>query len=416
MPVPDDADVVVVGAGLAGLAAAGAVQRAGRSVVVLEAADGVGGRVRTDLVDGFRLDRGFQVLLTAYPEVSSQLDVAALDLRAFDPGSMVWSGRRMHSLGDPTRRPGMLLSSAVAPVGSVLDKVRLAGLLHRLRKVDPVSLLQAPDVTTLTALRDLGFSTRIIDRFFRPLLGGIQLDPRLSASNRMASIILRCLATGDSAVPAMGMQAIPDQLASALAVGTVHLDTPVASVAPGVVTIGDGRAVRARRVIVATDGPRAAGLLGDRVPLTASRVVSCVWFAAPAAPIGSRLIVLDGTLTGPALNVAVMTNVAPEYSTDGRALVAAACPAIEMMGDELAVAVKRQLRGWWGPAVDGWTTLRTDTIHHGQPDSQPPFRPKQPVGLGDGLFVCGDHRDTPSIQGALFSGRRTGEAVVASLA
>lgn len=414
-PLPDDVDVVIIGAGMAGLAAARVVQQAGRSVVVLEAADGVGGRVRTDIVDGFRLDRGFQVLLTAYPEVASQLDVAALDLRAFDPGSMVWLGRRMHSLGDPTRLPGMLLPSAVAPVGSVLDKVRLARLLHRLRRADPVSLLQAPDITTLTALREMGFSTRMIDRFFRPLLGGIQLDPRLSASNRMASIILRCLATGDSAVPALGMQAIPDQLAGRLAHGTVRTSMPIASVAPGVVTASDGRTVRARRVIVATDGPAAAALLGDRVPLPASRLVSCVWFAAPVAPIDARLIVLDGTLAGPALNVAVMTNVAPEYSADGRALIAAACPAIEMMGDELSVAVKRQLVGWWGPAVDSWTALRTDTIHHGQPDSQPPFPAKQPVSLGDGLFVCGDHRDTPSIQGALFSGRRTGDAVVASL-
>ena len=413
---PDRVDVVVVGAGLAGLAAAVAVQRSGRSVAVLEASNGVGGRVRTDLVDGFRLDRGFQVLLTAYPEVERQLDVPALSLRPFLPGSMVWSGRRMHSVGDPTRKPSMLLSSAVAPVGSVLDKLRLARWLHRLRRADPVALLQGPDVSTLSRLHDLGFSARMIDRFFRPLLGGIQLDPRLTASSRMAEIILHCLAVGESSVPALGMQAIPDQLAAGLSPGTVWLDAAVAQVSPGQVRLADGRVVHAERVVVATEGPAAAQLLGhSAVPSPGSRLVSCVWFAAPLPPIKQRLIVLDSTLTGPALNVAVMSNVAPEYAPAGQALIAAACPAIEMVGDELAVAVKRQLRGWWGSAVDEWRVLRTDTIRHGQPDSQPPFHPKQPVSLGAGLFVCGDHRDTPSIQGALFSGRRTGEAVVTSL-
>jgi phytoene dehydrogenase-like protein len=418
-PLPDSTDVVVVGAGLAGLAAARVAQSAGLAVVVLESSDGVGGRVRSDLVGGFRLDRGFQVLLTAYPEVTAQLDLPALQLRPFLPGSLVWTGSRPYAVGDPLRRPSMLLPSALAPIGSLRDKMRLAKLLQRVKSADPRELLRGADISTLESLEAQGFSPRIVERFFRPLLGGIQLDPTLSGSARMSDVVLHCLANGDSAVPAMGMQAIPDQLAARLTPGTVHLSAAVASVAPGEVRLIDGRRVVAQRVIVATEGPVAARLLAERhVVDPGSRQVGCVWFQAPAPPVPQALIVLDGVRSGPALNVAVMSNVAPEYVTADapakHALVAAACPATADV-DDLKAAVRTQLRGWWGPQVDQWKVLRVDTIAHGQPQQQPPFSPKRRQALGDGLFVCGDHRDTPSIQGALYSGRRCGEAVVVGI-
>jgi protoporphyrinogen oxidase len=411
----EQVDVAVVGAGLAGLAAATRLRSAGRSVLVLEASDGVGGRVRTDEVDGFHLDRGFQVLLTAYPELHRQLDLDALHLRPFDPGALVWCEGKLHRVGDPLRQPGAVLASALAPVGSVADKARLAALLLRLRRADPRELLRGEDIPTMEALRSTGFSERMIDRFFRPLIGGIQLDPELSASRRMFDVVLRTLAVGSSAVPAAGMGAIPAQLVAALPGDAIRLSTAVTSVEPGRVRTVQGATINASQVVVATEGPAAADLLG--LAPVASRPVACVWFAADAAPFTRRLIALDGARSGPALNVAVMSNVAPEYSSDGRAVIAAACPSIGADGtvrSDLVDDVRRQLRTWFGPVVDRWAHLRTHVIAHGQPDSSPAFAPKRRVSLGDGLYVCGDHRDTPSIQGALFSGRRCAEELLAT--
>lgn len=401
-------DVIIVGAGLAGLAAARTLTRAGKSVVMYEASDGVGGRVRTDIVDGFRLDRGFQVLLTAYPELQHQLDVDALDLRAFEPGALVWLGTRGHVVSDPFRRPTQLLSTAFAPIGSLADRVRIVGLRRRVRKGAAAHLLRGPDVATSDSLRASGFSAKIIGRFFRPLVGGIQLDPSLSTSNRMFEIIFRSLSEGDSAVPALGMGAIPEQLAAALPGDVIRLNSPVCAVAPGCVTLFDGTIARARTVVVATEGPAASALLG--LPHVGSRSAGCVYFAADSAPTDKRLIVLDGANSGPALNVAVMSNVAPTYAPAGKHLIAAALPGV-IEGD-LESMVRAQLRAWWGDQVNSWTHLRTYRIAHGQPDQAPPFAPKQRVSLGNGMFVCGDHRDTGSIQGALFSGRRTAEAVL----
>ncbi len=409
--LPKHAEVVVVGAGLAGLAAARVLHRAGRDVVVIEASDAIGGRVRTDVVDGFRLDRGFQVLLTAYPEMHTQFDLEALELRRFEPGALVWNGTSTHLVGDPIRRPRTLLKTGLAPVGTVADKLRILGQRIRLQRATAPELLRQDDIGTLSALREQGFSDRMIEGFFRPLVGGIQLDPSLQTSRRMFDVILRSLIEGDVAVPALGMGAIPAQLAGHLPAGVIHLDTEVVGVAAGEVSLAGGATITASCVIVAVEGPRASSLLG--LPPVESNPATCVWFAAAAAPIPHRYIVLDGTGVGPALNTSVMSNVAPEYAPPGSALIAAACPGVN--DPDIEPAVRAQLRSIWGPTVGTWRHLRTDAIAHGQPRQHPPFSPKQRIALGDGLFVCGDHRDTASIQGALYSGRRCGEAVAASL-
>jgi len=410
-PLPTSADVVIVGAGLAGLVAAKVLEQHGVSPVLLEASDAVGGRVRSDNVDGFILDRGFQVLLTGYPEIYRHLDIAALDLQLFEPGAVVWREGKGHVVGDPFRRPKTLASTSLAPIGTLGDKARIAKFRATLKSADPRELLRGDDVPTATALRAMGFSSKMIDRFFRPLVGGIQLDPNLATSRRMFDVIFRTLATGDSAVPARGMGEISHQLAAQLKTTSLHLNTAITSVTPQSVTVAGGHTITAQRIVVATEGPVASQLLG--LPHVSSRSAGCVYFSAPIAPVNGAYVVLDGTGQGPILNVAVMSHVSSQYAPANQHLVAAALPGV--CDGDLEGAARSQLRRWWGAQVDDWRHLRTYRIPHGQPGQDAPFSPKKRVSLGDGLFVCGDHRDTGSIQGAMYSGRRTAEAVLENM-
>jgi len=408
MVPPITTDVVVIGAGLAGMSCASHLHRAGSSVHVVEASDGVGGRVRSDIVDGFILDRGFQVVLTEYPELHRQLDVSALDLQLFSPGAAVWLNGKAHVVSDPFREPLSTVSTVTAPIGSVIDKTRIALLRLRLGRRTSPQLLRGEDITTLDALRKAGFSPKMIDRFFRPLVGGIQLDPTLSASRRMFDVVFKALGSGSAGVPAHGMHRISEQLRSQLPPDAVSLSTRVMSVNSDGVTLQDGSSIKAKKVVVATDGPTASQLL--QLPVVESRSVSCVYFATAKAPVDHKYILLNGEHNGPALNVAVMSNVSHHYAPEGQHLVAAAVP--QSLDNNLEIEVRDQLRSWWGSQVDEWKHLASYRIPHGQPDQSPPFSPKQRVRLTESLFVCGDHRDTASIQGALFSGRRCAEAIL----
>jgi phytoene dehydrogenase-like protein len=412
-----DTEVVIVGAGLAGLAAALELTAAGRACTVLEAADAPGGRVRTDVVDGFQLDRGFQIMLTGYPELQRLFPegpFAELDLRRFGPGALVQVGGRRVRVADPRRRPDALWDTLRAPVGSLADKVRLLAVVADISRGPAAALLQREDVSTLERLRQAGFSELMIERLWRPLAGGIELDPTLAVSRRRFDIVLRMLAGGDAAVPARGIGAIPDLLAARLPVGTVRFDTPVAALDGTTAVLADGTRVTGRCLVVATDGPTAARLLD--LPAPESLAAACCGFAADEAPVDEPYLVLDGDGTGPVRNLVPLSVVAAEYAPAGRALVAAAVPGPDALAADLETGVRRQLRGWFGGVVGSWELLRVDVITHGQPAQLPPFTTAQPIALGDGRFVCGDHRDTASSQGALFSGRRTARAVARSLA
>lgn len=406
-----DADVLVVGAGLAGLACALHCADAGLTALVLEASDAPGGRVRTDRVDGMLLDRGFQVYDTAYPESRRVLDHAALDLRALTPGALVCVGGGRHRVSDPRRRPQDALATLRAPIGSLRDKAAIGLLALGVAVLPPGRLLRRPDVTTREALRSAGVGDTAVDRFLRPFLSGVLLEAELTTSRRFSDLVLRSLARGDQALPAAGMQAIPQQLAERLPAGSVHCSSPVAEVRPGGVTLASGRRLRARAVVVATDPP-AAGRLLPGLPVPRMHRVTTHYHLAPEPPTPDPVIVLDGESRGPLANSVLLTAAAPTYAP-GRHLVSSSAVRDP---DASGAEVRRHLAVLHGPAAAGWEHVTTYDVRVGTPAQPPPAgRLRRPVRLEPGLYVAGDHRDSGSIQGAMVSGRRAAKAVAADL-
>lgn len=410
-------DVIIVGGGLAGLSCALRLREIGVPFRILEASDGIGGRVRTDVVDGFRLDRGFQVLLTAYPEARRMLDFPPLGLKPFYHGALIRVAGRFQRVVDARRHLLAGIASWFGGLGTFRDKLRIASLVATTRAGSIDGQFEKPEGLTLDQLRWAGFSDSMIDRFFRPFFGGIFLERDLVTSSRMFRFVFRMFAEGDAAVPNMGMGEIPKQLASRLPPDAVRLNALVEQIESGRVALRGGETMAAKAVVVATEAPAADMLLGARLKKRPSRGVTCLYYAAQRSPVGEPILVLNADDPGPVNNFAVMSDVAPGLAPPGAALVSVSVLGVPNDNDAtLESAVRAQLTRWYGSAVAGWRLLRTYRIAHALPDqTAPALDPvEKPVSLGDGLFICGDHRETASIHGAMHSGWRAAQAVAES--
>lgn len=410
--------IVIVGAGLAGLACARVLAAAGRQFTILEASDAVGGRVRTDAVDGFLLDRGFQLFLPAYPEARRVLDYDGLDLRPVYRGADVFVKDRFHRLADPLVHPLTALQGFRDEIVTLRDKWTMLLLRKEVfgMRAPPRELAE---METEDYLREFGFSETIIDRFFRPFFGGVFLEKDLRTSARMLLFLFAMFDRAGSALPARGMQAIPDQLAVALPPGSLRLNAPVSGVRAGDVTLDSGEVLHADHVIVAVGEEVAHRLLpqtGGAAPLP-SRSTTCIYYAATDLPPGEPILHLDGDGRGPVNSVTVLSRISPHYAPPGQHLISASILGTPSSA-ELQMVVCDQMRRWFGEGVVAkWRHLRTYQLRHAQPEARQ-------LRLGDGplpamiepgLYRCGDWCEDVSINGALLSGRRAGEAVMRAL-
>ncbi|WP_433535193.1 FAD-dependent oxidoreductase [Micromonospora sp. CA-249363] len=406
-----ETDVVVVGGGLAGLAAARRLHRAGVPWRLLEAGGRLGGRVATDVVDGYLIDRGFQVLNTAYPRLGTLLDTERLNLGYFTSGVLVRRGDELLRLVNPLREPTGGPRTALAGVGSLLDRLRFAALATGAATLPVSRLLAAPETTTETALRRAGLSDAIIEELLRPFLSGVFIDRELATSSHVFAMVLRSFARGRIGLPAEGMAALPRAIADPLPVDLLDLDTPVAQVAPGLVRTQAGD-IRCRAVVVAVDPPAAAALLPA---LTTVRMHSYTTYyhSAPEPPLAEPILLVDGDRREIVANTVVLSTAVPTYAPADRHLVATSVVGPTAPPEP---TIRAELTRLYGRSTADWTHLTTVSVPDALPAAPPPQgRLRKPVVLGQGLFVAGDHRDSPSIQGALASGWRAAGAVLEEL-
>jgi glycine/D-amino acid oxidase-like deaminating enzyme len=409
----DAPDVAVIGAGLSGLICARALEESGMVVRVLERSDRVGGRIGTDHVDGYRCDRGLQWFDASDPDVRANLDVSALNPRQIQRGVVLAHPEGYRILQGSQ---ASLIAVMRAGLGDPQDIARLVRWTEPLRRPRD-RVLHGTDMTLAESLDRFEISARIREQVLHPLVRLLFADESLDTSYQYAMLVMQGLVFGTPSLPALGMQALPDQVARSL-------ETPIER---GVRVIGLERdtgtgvrihtadeEVRARAVVVATDPGAAAAMLGlGAVPM---RSLTTWWFSTEVSPTSLRIPFVNplGPGAGPVSHALVVSNVAPRYAPAGRHLVAAA--SLGPGGRQVETAVRDQLaQVFRNPSVAGWDLVARHESTRAWPAVRPPLIVHRDVDLGDGVFVAGDHRETGGIAAALRSGRRAAAAVLDDL-
>lgn len=409
-----ESNIYIIGAGISGLIAALELEKLGFSPVIIEASDEVGGRVRTDKVDGFLLDRGFQVLLTAYPEAQRYLDYDLLNLKYFDPGAIILKPGSTLKIHDPLRNPSKAISMAFSDVGTLKDKVKMFLLTQELKKKTDAEIFTGPNTSTLQFLTDYGFSSKIIDNFFKPFFKGIFLENDLSTSSRMFRFVFKMFAEGQAAVPALGMQVIPEQLKSRLLRTQIRFSQKVKSLQGTKIELESGELIQADAIIVACRPDLLIPQLqGQTKPY--KKVIN-IYYSLAKSFIAQPMIGLlpdDQFLTN---NLVFMTDVSKSYSNNDRALLSVSITKPVTLDDKLAKLVAIELSAITNINAEFFEHVKTYEIHDALPDVEDMSvtLPATSSKIYDNVFLAGDHMLYGSLNAAMTSGRKAAEALILS--
>jgi phytoene dehydrogenase-like protein len=403
-------EVVIVGAGVAGLTCAKYLLDAGIEPLVLEASDAVGGRVRTDVVDGFLLDRGFQILLTAYPEAQRLLNYNALNLKAFRSGALIRYQDDFKTVSDPFKEPTELLKTLFSPIGSLFDKLKVLQLSNEVKTVPTDEFFNESDCDTLSYLQQYGWSEQMIETFFKPFFGGVFLENELSTSSQFFRFVFKQFYNGDAVIPAAGVQAIPQQIADLLPKNVIKLNTTVSRIDKNTIYLTDGQAITTKKIVIAADAHRA-DLLLNRPAERQYNVTTCTYFAAPRSPLSTKMLALNPNRLSAVHNLCVPSDVAPTYAPEGQSLVSVSTQGLSFVDEpKLTAQIVRELTDWFGEEVTTWRHLKTYHI----PESLVKYNPNSPksqLQIADNLYQCGDQTAYPSLNAAMATGRIVAEMI-----
>lgn len=405
-------DAIIVGAGVAGLVAAKELESYKLKTLILDAAPQVGGRLQSEQYKGFTLDRGFQVLLSAYPMVGKHLDLKALKVRSFASGAFLFNGLKTIKVQDVNRNPGALLGMLFSSVGTISDKLKMARLRKEVMSLKVEEIFEKEDQSTYRYLRSFGFSKKIINRFFKPFFGGIFLEFELNTSARQFLFVFKMFAEGEALLPADGIAAVAEQLKAQLKQSEFRLNCPVKEVVPQKVILDDGEEIEAQQVIVATDPqkllPQLEGSLDWNQTLQ-------VYFEGPAGAFSKKLISLSFGSDSLINNVACLSAVQPTYAPLGRHLYSISLKRDPGLSEsQLTESILKELRPLLEQSAQEWKYIRSFKVQKALPqvDQVVYERPFEESRLMDGIYLAGDFLLNPSLNAAMLSGELAAKALI----
>jgi len=409
----EDYKIHIIGAGVSGLIAAKVLEDNGFSPVLIEASDRVGGRVKTDNINGFQLDHGFQVLLTSYPVAQKYLDFDALDLQRFLPGASIFKNQSQKIIGDPLRDISLLFPTLFSGIGSMSDKLKIVKLNRNLKKKSIVDIFSEKEKTTYSYLVDYGFSAEMIADFFTPFFSGIFLETKLETSSRMFEFVYKMFGEGDAAIPKAGMEAIPKQLLTNLHNTTFKFNTKVTSVKEGEITLDDDTKLESQFTIIATEASNLVANLKNQ----ATKWKSCytLYFETDGKKIQKKLIGLipqKGTLVN---NIFYPTSLDTLSKPNKELLSVTVIDNQNLASEQLIERVKIELKELCG--IEDCSFIKQYYIPMALPklnDLRYDMFPSE-TRLTASLFLAGDTQLNGSLNAAMIAGERAAIGVLETL-
>lgn len=388
----------IIGAGLSGLTCGWYLKKNGiDDITIFESSEKAGGKLKTDRIDGFQLDRGFQVLLPAYPETKKVLDYDKLQLQRFQKGSLIYKNGKQIPFYDPENGFAALLKTVVNGPGSFWDKLILLKLQITLSRLSVEDIFNAKKtISSIEYLRELRFSERIIQDFWIPFYQGVFLENTLQTDSRMLQFTFKMFAEGGAVVPKEGMAAIPIQLVNYIGLDKIRLNTKVLHYNSKTITTSEGKKESFDKVVVACSMDKNVEY----------HCVTNNYYEAEKLPIDTKHVILNANPNRIINNVVMISHVAPNYSQNGKHLISVSANGIHTEADAFMI----DLKSIFGLEAANWMLVKSYTIKEALPVVT--FEEKYKPMSQEGIFYCGDYLLQGSINGAMESGRRTAEEII----
>lgn len=405
-------DAIIVGAGVSGLIAAKELESYNLKTLIIDQAPQVGGRLKTDFFEGFTLDQGFQVILSAYPMVKKHLDLKALECKAFDSGAFIFNGAKSFTVSDVKRNPAAAISMFFSPVGNIWDKLKMAKLRKWVLEQSVEEIFEIKAESTYDYLRGYGFSRKIIERFFRPFFSGIFLENDLETSNRQFLFVFKMFAEGEACLPKKGIASVAQQIKAGLRSTEFRLNAEVLKVEKGQVHLKNGSSLEAKQIIIACE---PGALLPQLADSTEWNPTLQAYFEGTAGKLTKGLIALNSDSEGLISNVACLSKVQPAYAPKGKHLYSVSLKQDPGLSEnQLEVKIQSELAPLLGTQASQWKLIRTYKVNRSLPriDQVVYSRAFEESKVMDGIYLAGDHILNPSLNAAMLSGELAAKALI----